>query len=435
MRYLLMVIVIVCCSSVLADGPEVRTWTSATGALAIEAVLMEKKADGTVVLKRTDGKRFEIKPDKLSAADQEYIRQWVPAAAAAQGAEVPQATEAANKSGSSLSPEEATAVAKIKLSQATAAVKDYEQAEQKRMETSTAKEKESREKIAGLLEVAMKEAAGAGNLDDAIAIRNAIKELQHSQEAAPNWTFKSAKANEAARKYLAARKTIELSQEEERKQNRAVLIAKLEDAVKVATKAQNLDDALAIRATIKALRQPGEGAKVSAEDAKRSPHALAPANVKTVAFLDYKNSTWANDISGGVKISPAAEGYQVDFDVKGGYQHKLIVFPKEDLRAKKMIASFEIKRGELGLSLRPRDMSPRGAEMDFVFEAGKRYTMEVWFTGTTPRCLINGKPAAIQNRPDCFGYFGFKTDPRLSVVFYDLRFVGKNPPAAGARER
>ena len=87
------------------------------------------------------------------------------------------------------------------------------------------------------------------------------------------WTFKSAKANETLRKYQAARKKIDEAHEKSRGENRAELIAKLQEEVKAATKANKLDDALAIRDAINVLRD--------------SPHPAAPVqHAKAGVYLD-----------------------------------------------------------------------------------------------------------------------------------------------------
>ena len=165
-----------------ASEAAARTWNSASGVFKIEAELIEKRADGTVVLKRTDGATIQTKAEKLSKADQDYIRQWTPGGEAANGGEVPKAEDAAENSGSALSAGAAAAVAKIKSAEAKAAVKEYEGAEKKLSAAQAAKQKEYREKLAGMLEDGLKEATTAGNLDDALAIRNAIKALGTGEE-------------------------------------------------------------------------------------------------------------------------------------------------------------------------------------------------------------------------------------------------------------
>ena len=169
-----------------ANAPA-RTWTSATGALQIEAELIEKLADGTVVLKRADGVTIETKPEKFSKADQEYIRQWTPAADPAKEGpakqdETPKKEDVPEKSDSALSPDEAAAVGKIKSAQVKAAVQSYEELEKKLSAAQAAKQKQYCEKLAGMLEDALKEATAADNLDDALAIRNAVQALKSGRE-------------------------------------------------------------------------------------------------------------------------------------------------------------------------------------------------------------------------------------------------------------
>ena len=164
-----------------------RTWTSASGAVKIEAELIEKRADGTVVLKRADGVAIETKAEKLSPADQQYIRQWTPGGEAAKeapdnGGEALKTEDAAEKSGSALSPEAAAAIAKLKSADVKTALQAFEEADKKLSAAQAAKQKEYREKLAGMLEEALKETTSAGDLDDALAIRNAVKALKNGQE-------------------------------------------------------------------------------------------------------------------------------------------------------------------------------------------------------------------------------------------------------------
>ncbi len=58
--------------AVVAAEPELRTWTSQSGA-KVEAKLIEQKGDD-VVLEKADGKQLAIRLDKLSEQDQEYVR-------------------------------------------------------------------------------------------------------------------------------------------------------------------------------------------------------------------------------------------------------------------------------------------------------------------------------------------------------------------------
>ena len=161
-----------------------RTWNSANGAFKIEAELIEKRPDGTVILKRADGTSVETKAEKLSKDDQDYIRKWTPGADAderpAQEGEDPK--DVPEKPGSALNPEAVAAIGKIKSAEVKAAVQAYEETEKQLSAAQVAKQKEYREKLADMLEVALKEATTAGNLDDALAIRDTIKALKSGAE-------------------------------------------------------------------------------------------------------------------------------------------------------------------------------------------------------------------------------------------------------------
>ena len=101
----------------------------------------------------------------------------------------------------------------------------------------------------------------------ALSIWGAVSPLG-ADEPGDIWTFKSAKANEALRKYHAARKKLEETHEKSRGENRAELIAKLQEEVKAATIANNLDDALAIRDAIKVFGPEAQSADAGAATAK-----------------------------------------------------------------------------------------------------------------------------------------------------------------------
>ncbi|MCE9556561.1 MAG: hypothetical protein K8T91_24695 [Planctomycetes bacterium] len=159
-----------------------RTWVSANGAFKIEAELLEKRSDGTIILKRADGTNIETKLEKLSKADQEYIQSWKPATGVAPMDNPFELQGAVEISAPALSPEELEAAGKIKSASAKQALKSYEETEQKLGAAHRAKEKEFREKYIGLLEQCLKEATSSGNLDDAVAIRNAIKALKAGEQ-------------------------------------------------------------------------------------------------------------------------------------------------------------------------------------------------------------------------------------------------------------
>jgi len=158
-----------------------RTWTSATGTFQVEAELIEKGTDGTVVLKRKDGVTLKTKLEKLSKVDQEYVRQWKPSGDEKHGDDL-FGGEAPDVADGVVSPEEKSAFGKIKSVSAQSAIQAYEKREKELKETYTAKQKEYGQKLAGLLEEALKEATAAGDLDDALVLRNAIVALRRGEQ-------------------------------------------------------------------------------------------------------------------------------------------------------------------------------------------------------------------------------------------------------------
>ncbi len=152
-------------------------------------------------------------------------------------------------------------------------------------------------------------------------------------------------------------------------------------------------------------------------------------------FLDYINRTWDNNIRNQFDVSKVGGGYRVSCDIDGGYEHKLILFHKEDVFTKKFVASFTVERGSCGLSLRPRDLAPRGTVTRFA--AGKRYDVQFWIEDGIAKGLVNGEPAEIgHNNPAYYGYFALTPSRSCSVVFHELRFeprtIAEGKPAAPA---
>jgi hypothetical protein len=57
-----------------AEEAKTRTWSDATGAFTLEAEIV-KFADGKVHLRRTNGKVITVELERLSSADQQYVRE------------------------------------------------------------------------------------------------------------------------------------------------------------------------------------------------------------------------------------------------------------------------------------------------------------------------------------------------------------------------
>jgi S1-C subfamily serine protease len=68
---LIAVVGLVCLST---HAAEMRTWTAAEGGYQIRAEMLELSADGVVALRGLDGRRLEVRLDRLSDDDQKYAR-------------------------------------------------------------------------------------------------------------------------------------------------------------------------------------------------------------------------------------------------------------------------------------------------------------------------------------------------------------------------
>ena len=65
-------------STVAATSQSPRTWSDATGSFKVEATYL-RSADGKVTLRRQDGREVTVPLDRLSAEDQQYVRQMLAA--------------------------------------------------------------------------------------------------------------------------------------------------------------------------------------------------------------------------------------------------------------------------------------------------------------------------------------------------------------------
>src|SRR5690606_24178252 len=64
--------------TMLVSAVHARTFTDATGR-TLEAEIVEYSGGDSVTIRRDDGQQFTLPLDRLSTADQEYIRAWKPA--------------------------------------------------------------------------------------------------------------------------------------------------------------------------------------------------------------------------------------------------------------------------------------------------------------------------------------------------------------------
>ena len=128
-------------------------------------------------------------------------------------------------------------------------------------------------------------------------------------------------------------------------------------------------------------------------------------------------------IRNSFQIRKVADGYQLACDIEGGYEHKLVLFPKESPRAKKLVASFTVEAGTCGVGFRPADLSPKGIGIDLTtLKPRQKNDVELWVEGDLAKCLLNGKPVMIPKRVYRDAYFCFTPSRRTSIVFHDLHF-------------
>jgi len=66
---------LICLSLAICEHLAARTWTSAQGRYKIEAELVEHRADGKLILRKTDGTLISVELNKLSAADRQYVEE------------------------------------------------------------------------------------------------------------------------------------------------------------------------------------------------------------------------------------------------------------------------------------------------------------------------------------------------------------------------
>jgi len=154
-----------------------------------------------------------------------------------------------------------------------------------------------------------------------------------------------------------------------------------------------------------------------------SQHYFDPKTLGKVMFLDYVDNTWKNDIRPSFHIQKVPSGYGVVCNVDTGFDEKMILFPDEEVSTKKLVAAFTVARGHCKVSLRPKDLAPKGTTCT-PLAAGKTYGVEVWIENGTARGTVNGQPMVIgHNDPGNYGYYSLMLYRRSSIVFHKLHFV------------
>ncbi len=143
---------------------------------------------------------------------------------------------------------------------------------------------------------------------------------------------------------------------------------------------------------------------------------------KGIVFLHYGNHTWKNDGASLFTVTKVEDGHRVACRAGPGSRHSMVLFPKENLATRKLVADLTVEKGGLQLSLRPRDLAAAGTAVSLP--AGARHRVELWVRNGVAQATLDGRPAEVEyNRPEYYGFFSFVTDGETSVVFHHLRFV------------
>lgn len=135
--------------------------------------------------------------------------------------------------------------------------------------------------------------------------------LLSADETPPDWNFKSAKANEATRKYQVACKKLANEYARQQAENRTALIEKLQENFKAATRNNDLDDALAIRGLITAIQKaPNPGQPAKDGSGPKKPVTI-PATARKFKGHHYLFSPMFLDLAAAKQACEKAGGYLV----------------------------------------------------------------------------------------------------------------------------
>jgi hypothetical protein len=146
--------------------------------------------------------------------------------------------------------------------------------------------------------------------------------------------------------------------------------------------------------------------------------------LKAARYLDFIDGTWNNDISRLLKIEKVKNGFRLVQDIRSGYPHKILLFDKVDINSSKLVISFTVEAGQVGLGFRPRGLTVGGTGL--TFGVGNKYDVELWGEGGKAKITVNGKPSELKdggvNNPSNYGYYAILPSSKCSVVFHKLHF-------------
>lgn len=162
----------------------------------------------------------------------------------------------------------------------------------------------------------------------------------------------------------------------------------------------------------------------AAEGAKKKPeHYLAPENIKNVAFLSLVRSSqsWQKDAGVSLQVEKVPDGYRILCRANPALGTRSIVFYREDVTSKRMIAVVTVEKGDFTVGFRSKSMAT-GPPICKV-PMGQKRAVQLWIQDGVARARLDGAPLRVQrNDPTHYGFFVFGMQSDTSVVIHELRF-------------
>ena len=164
-----------------------------------------------------------------------------------------------------------------------------------------------------------------------------------------------------------------------------------------------------------------EAEPAAAKPAKKPAHYLAQENVKNLVFLMYVNGAWRNDAARNMAIEKTDHGYRITCAAHA--QWGIVAFPMIPARAKRMLASVTVEKGQCDLTLRAKHFPATPPPPRFTIPPGAKHGLEVWVGGQGAAGRLDGAPIRFQrNDPRQCDVFSFAIRGGTSIVFHELRF-------------
>jgi hypothetical protein len=145
--------------------------------------------------------------------------------------------------------------------------------------------------------------------------------------------------------------------------------------------------------------------------------------LSNMRFLDWANGTWENNVRDAFQVDVLPHGYRFQCNFSDGYEQRLIAFPKEDPRVRRLVATFEVKSGECEFSIRPANLAPRGARVAKEFQPSGTCRVELGIRNREAVATLNGQPIEVSQDSEGNGIFAIVVSRKCDVVFEELFFV------------